>query len=80
VTWRGVQGGQFRSSYKVTEAAQNKDPRGEWELRSILENVREESGAGDLEERLGIQQNGGHQEETAVKILEERGQRYLIGE
>lgn len=36
--------------------------------------------AGDLEERLRMQQNGGHQEETAVKILEEQGQRYLIGE
>lgn len=60
--------------------AQSKDPRGEWELWSILEKVREESVAGDLEERLRMQQNGDHQEETAVKILEEQGQRYLIGE
>lgn len=47
---------------------QSKGLQGEWELQSILEKVREESGAGDLEERLSTQHNGGHQEETVVKI------------
>lgn len=73
-----MQGGKFRISYKATEVAQSKDPRGQWEPQSILEKVREESGGG-AGERLGTQHNGGHQKETAEKNLEERGQRYLIG-
>lgn len=40
--WRGVQGDQFRSSYKATEVAQSKDPRGQWELQSTGEKVKEE--------------------------------------